>query len=112
MTDMAPFASAFASGTSAPATATAKSPASKALPGLAASPSLSSGAPHSEHSTSRNLADALNRTLSWDLPQPPRKKDKIRQNISSLQPPTGAPLNEDGLPTPEPFKIKMVETIT
>jgi hypothetical protein len=67
---------------------------------------------HSEQATRGNLADALNRTLSWDLPQPPRRKEKIRQNIDQLHPPTSAPLNEDGLPTPEPFKVKMVETIT
>lgn len=55
---------------------------------------------------------AAHRTLSWDLPQPPRRKEKIRQNIDQLHPPASAPLNEDGLPTPEPFKIKMVETIS
>jgi hypothetical protein len=74
-------------------------------------PSPKAGLGASEHQTSGSLEHALNRTLSWDLPQPPRRKEKIRKNIDQLRLPASAPLNEDGLPTPEPFKIKMVETI-
>lgn len=72
-----------------------------------------SGVGASEHQTHATFAAALNRTLSWDLPEPPRHKQAVRQSISDLHPPAHAPLDEDeDLPTPEPFKVKMVETIT
>lgn len=95
---------------SMPAAAKAPGASNAQPPSSAAAAAKGPGA--SEHTTRGTLADALNRTLSWDLPQPPRRKERIRQNISNLHPPASAPLNEDGLPTPEPFKVKMVETIT
>lgn len=105
-----PLPSSAAKDPTSPAAAAKSSPSTGPLP----SPTAASKAPAGahEHHTRGNLADALNRTLSWDLPQPPRRKEKIRQNITNLHPPASAPLNEDGLPTPEPFKVKMVETIT
>jgi hypothetical protein len=102
---MVHLATAFSSEQSGPAATAGKSPAKGSMP----SPKAGLGA--SEHQPSGSLEHALNRTLSWDLPQPPRRKEKIRKNIDQLHPPASAPLNEDGLPTPEPFKIKMVETI-
>jgi hypothetical protein len=37
----------------------------------------------------------------------------VRESVSLLHPAASAAgLNEDGLPTPEPFKIKMIEQIT
>lgn len=84
--------------------------------GVAPPSSMRSPKPHSEHSTAGSLESALNRTLSWDLPQPPRRKEKVRQNIEQLAPRASGCLGEDDgdadLPTPEPFKIKMVETIS
>lgn len=43
-----------------------------------------------------------------------RKHDKIRKHISELKKSTSSVLlnEEDGLPTCEPFKIKMIESIT
>jgi hypothetical protein len=60
-------------------------------------------------------AAAINRTLSYDLPQPrPASPDTKKQHLDILQGHfsfSSSDSAEDELPMPEPFKIKMVECI-
>jgi hypothetical protein len=72
----------------------------------------SSHARHAQHHAKRQLSDAIARTLSYDLPEPPRDEAAVRASVHGLSPHANdASLNEEGLPVPEPFKVKMVEQI-
>lgn len=68
-------------------------------------------AKNNHHHTAK-FNEALNRTLSWDLPEPPRHAAAIQKSVKALQPPHNPITSEDDLPIPEPFRIKMVEQIT
>lgn len=74
--------------------------------------STSNGAPTSSQHHASKFNEALNRSLSWDLPEPPRHAAAIQKSVKALQPAHTATTSEDDLPIPEPFKIKMVEQIT
>lgn len=80
---------------------------------VASSPGPLNPDPHNtaQHRATK-LTDALNRSMSWDLPQPPRHEAAVQKSLTALQPRRGVCINEDGLPVPEPFKIKMIEQIT
>ncbi|KAF6256911.1 pyridoxal phosphate-dependent transferase [Scenedesmus sp. NREL 46B-D3] len=57
--------------------------------------------------------EALNRTLSWDLPQHRRPHEAaVRKSLKALKPPPSTTAADEELPLPPPFKIKMVEQIT
>lgn len=64
---------------------------------------------------SAKFNEALNRSLSWDLPQPRKPHEAaVRKSLKALKPPpsTTAAEGDEDLPIPPPFKIKMVEQIT
>lgn len=74
--------------------------------------STSCGAPSNGNHHAAKFNEALNRSLSWDLPEPPRHAAAIQKSVKALQPAHTTTTSEDELPIPEPFKIKMVEQIT
>jgi hypothetical protein len=68
-------------------------------------------APTNGHAAKFN--EALNRSLSWDLPQPRRPHEAaVRKSLKALKPPPSTTAADEELPLPPPFKIKMVEQIT
>lgn len=82
----------------------------------APSPGALSSAPCTTTTTNHHhvakFNEALNRSLSWDLPQPPRHEAAIKKSLTALRPASSVCTNVEDLPIPEPFKIKMVEQIT
>lgn len=63
------------------------------------------------HHHAAKLHEALNRALSWDVPEPPRNAAAVQKSVEALQPHHTTPAPEDDLPMPEPFRIKMIEQI-
>ncbi len=59
------------------------------------------------------LAKALDRSLSWDMPEPVSADHAVATSVQALAPKTPMhATHEDNLPMPPPFKIKMVEEIS
>jgi hypothetical protein len=78
-------------------------------------PPLASPGAAPTHGRIAKFNEALNRSLSWDLPQPRKPHEAaVRKSLKALKPPpsTTAAAEDEDLPVPPPYKIKMVEQIT